>query len=73
MPSARIALDRTPQVMALDVIGDWRDADLGLRGGDVDLRAEVAWCLELERLARHRWRRDMAALEPAGHGSSGGR
>ena len=45
--------------------GKWQafgGANLGLRGGRQDLRAEVAWYLELERIARFKWRREMTRL-----------
>lgn len=45
--------------------GRWKaygGATIGLRGGAQDLRAEVAWYRELERLARFTWRREMQLL-----------
>ena len=42
--------------------GKWKafgGADLGVRGDGQDLRVEVEWCLELERLARFKRRREM--------------
>jgi hypothetical protein len=45
--------------------GRWRSFGgkrLGVRGGDQDLRVELRWYRDLERLARHRWRRDMVVV-----------
>lgn len=46
--------------------GKWKafgGVDLGLRGGQQDLRAEVAWYLDLERLAPFKWRGEMEVLQ----------
>lgn len=45
--------------------GKWKAFDgaaLGVRGGTQDLRAEVDWYLDLERVARFKWRGEMDVL-----------
>jgi hypothetical protein len=45
--------------------GSWKSfggADLRVRGSAHDLRNEIAFYAELEKLARHRWAREMAEL-----------
>jgi hypothetical protein len=47
--------------------GRWQSfGNLSVRGSKQNLRAEVEWHLKLERRARQRWRKEMAALETTG-------
>ncbi len=44
--------------------GNWKSfGNMSVRGSKQNLRAEVEWYLELERLAQHRWRITMEKLE----------
>jgi hypothetical protein len=44
--------------------GSWRSyGKMSVRGSKQDLRAEIAWYLDLERKARARWSKQMAELE----------
>lgn len=52
------SVDATTWETGPGAFGRWRSFGgrrLGVRGGDQDLRREVEWFLNLERLARHRW------------------
>jgi hypothetical protein len=41
----------------------WGGQTMSVRGKDQNLRGEVAWYLELERMARQRWEREMVELD----------
>jgi hypothetical protein len=60
------SVDCTSWEVGPGAFGRWRafgGRALRIRGGSQDLRVELAWYRDLERLARHRWRRDMATVE----------
>lgn len=56
--------DATNWEMGPCAFGRWRTyGNMSVRGGNQNLRSEVAYYLRLERKARHKWRREMARLE----------
>ena len=47
--------------------GRWRTfGKMSVRGGKQNLQCEIDWYLSLERLAQHRWRKQMAQLDTLG-------
>lgn len=62
------SVDATSWEMGPAAFGNWKSfpGASGVRGGDMNLRAEVEWYLELERKITHRWRNELAKLEDEG-------
>lgn len=60
------SVDASSWELAPRAFGEWAaygNKRMGIRGAQVSLRVEIDHYMEMERMARHRWAREMARLE----------